>query len=232
MGDVLTSCLSLDLFSCPHSTAAWQPSLFFISISGTQFQADVFKSAWLLSRVCMQYPLDGAAALSPECGLQMRLLLCWSTWEPASPSWASRAQHPWRLFSGGVSAWTCPGGIWAFRTCSRCFLGGTGPAQTVGLGGRCFDLGQPVFGPWSHCVLVVTLDNALSFLSFFLKKILLIYFYRERKKERQKHWCEREALMGCLSYEPVSQACALTGNPTGNLLPHRSGLHLVFLSAK
>ena len=48
-GDVLTSCLSLALFSL-SSSHRWQLSLFLVSISSTQFQADVFKSAWLLSR--------------------------------------------------------------------------------------------------------------------------------------------------------------------------------------
>ena len=50
----------------------------------------------------------------------------------------------------------------------------------------------------------------------FKKKILFIF--RERGREGEKHQCERETLISCLSYallfetELATQACALTGN--------------------
>ena len=54
-----------------------------------------------------------------------------------------------------------------------------------------------------------------------------IYFQREGsegEREGEKHRCERETLLGCLSYtpqpgiEPATQACALTGNQAGDSL--------------
>ena len=59
-----------------------------------------------------------------------------------------------------------------------------------------------------------------------------MYFiaFRERGRERETHRCEREKLIGCLSYmprlrvmgawtgmEPATQACALTRNRTCDL---------------
>ena len=44
------------------------------------------------------------------------------------------------------------------------------------------------------------------FISFLLKNVLFISFFRERrregKREGEKHQCERETSIGCLSYAP------------------------------
>ena len=45
----------------------------------------------------------------------------------------------------------------------------------------------------------------------------------EEEKEGEKHQCERETLIGCLSYrpqpgtKPATQVCAVIGNQTGDL---------------
>ena len=68
-----------------------------------------------------------------------------------------------------------------------------------------------------------------AFFFFFFYKFLHIYLFmsreqgREEEREGEKHWCERETLIGCLlneyclGIEPTTQACALTGNQTTDL---------------
>ena len=69
----------------------------------------------------------------------------------------------------------------------------------------------------------------LRFLSFFFFfKILFLYFYREQKARRQRgretSMCER--LVASLRQpRPATQACALTGNRTGDLSVHRSAVN-------
>ena len=56
---------------------------------------------------------------------------------------------------------------------------------------------------------------------------------RERGRKGEKHTCERETLIGCLTHthpnwaEPAAWACALTGNQTLNLQPHHVGLSVL-----
>ena len=63
--------------------------------------------------------------------------------------------------------------------------------------------------------------------------ILFIYFSRERgregDREEEKHQCVREKQLPLTRPQPgtwpATQACALTGNRTGNLLVHRLALN-------
>ena len=66
-----------------------------------------------------------------------------------------------------------------------------------------------------------------SFFFFFFLRFYLFIFRergREGEKEGEKHQCVRETLIDCLSpalqpgTRPATQACALTGNRTGDLL--------------
>ena len=60
------------------------------------------------------------------------------------------------------------------------------------------------------CVLLMYFLNSIYFLRFYL------LIFRERGREGDKHWCDRETLIGCLSYVPwlgiqsAIQVCALT----------------------
>ena len=60
---------------------------------------------------------------------------------------------------------------------------------------------------------------------------------REGEREGEKHQCERETPIGCLSFalqpgtEPVTQACALTGNRTPDPLVHGTRSHWSGLEA-
>ena len=59
--------------------------------------------------------------------------------------------------------------------------------------------------------------------SLFLKDFIYLLLERGEGKEKEKHWCGRETSIGYLPYVPppetelATQACALTGNQTGNL---------------
>ena len=62
--------------------------------------------------------------------------------------------------------------------------------------------------------------------AFFFKDFVHLFLVRRegREKEEEKHRCERETSIGCLSYascvgtKPATQACALTQNQTGDFL--------------
>ena len=66
----------------------------------------------------------------------------------------------------------------------------------------------------------------------FIFLILLFFIFRERgregEKEGAKHQCDRKKSTRCLPYvlspgtKPITQACALTGNWTGDLSPCRT----------
>ena len=66
-------------------------------------------------------------------------------------------------------------------------------------------------------------------LSFFKEKILFIYFYRERgregEREGEKHQCVVACHMPPMGTQLTTQACALTGNQTGDPLVHRPALN-------
>ena len=60
----------------------------------------------------------------------------------------------------------------------------------------------------------------LNWGDFFIAFFFFFFFNldRERGKEREKNWCEREAFIGCLLYAPrLGIVHALTGNQTCNL---------------
>ena len=72
-------------------------------------------------------------------------------------------------------------------------------------------------------LLEVQEEYSLSFL--FFNFIILDFWERGRQEgEGEKHWCERETSIGCLSYvpwlgtEPATLACVLTWNQTDDLL--------------
>ena len=60
------------------------------------------------------------------------------------------------------------------------------------------------------------LDNMVISFYLFFKDSIYLFIFREREQEREgeKHRCERETLIGCLSRmprlgtEPITQACA------------------------
>ena len=69
------------------------------------------------------------------------------------------------------------------------------------------------------------LFNLKILLNFFLKSSPKnVFYWFEREREREKHCCERETSIGCLSYapqpgmEPATQVCGLTENRTHSLL--------------
>ena len=71
----------------------------------------------------------------------------------------------------------------------------------------------------------------MVFIILLISKKDFIYVFlevgEERKKEGEKHLCERETSISCLFYapwlgiEPTAQACALIGNQTRDLLVAR-----------
>ena len=88
---------------------------------------------------------------------------------------------------------------------------------------------------WLFCILVLILmwlceEKSYVCLCCHLDwKSLFIFRERGRDEERegQKHQCARETLISCLSHTrwqgtwPATQACALTGNQTGDLSVYR-----------
>ena len=87
----------------------------------------------------------------------------------------------------------------------------------------------------SHCIFLNLIDGlkSLPFLFYFFLNILFIYFYREekggRKRGRETSVCERHIdllPLTCpqLGTWPATQACALTGNRTCDLMVHNPAL--------
>ena len=77
---------------------------------------------------------------------------------------------------------------------------------------------------------VFVVNFILIFLFYPFSRILFHSFFRERGREREKHWCMREALIGCflythgLRFEPTTWACVLTRDdaPTNWAIPARA----------
>ena len=93
-------------------------------------------------------------------------------------------------------------------------------------------LGNPYIGNFVDQFLKTHIKYHLLFLIYFFN---FIYLILKRgggsEREGEKHWCERETSISCLSFVPqpwtksTTQACALTGNRTGDLSGHGTMLN-------
>ena len=76
-----------------------------------------------------------------------------------------------------------------------------------------------LIGPWSY----ITVVSWISFVLFFLRCYLFIFREGEGRKRNVSVWLPLTCPQ--LGTWPTTQACALTGNRTSDLLVHRLALH-------
>ena len=118
--------------------------------------------------------------------------------------------------------------LWTFWTnsCNRLSQRSSGMVRwLIRCAGRKWVAGHLVGG---IALLICSIFEMQPNLWNFKKNIFIFIFNlileREEEREVEKHWCEREALISCLLHapqpgtKPTTQACALTGNWTGDLL--------------